>query len=404
MESALKGSLVGVMKRAKDNAKPGGTGSFDVENLEDEYAQFTASMGEKDAKDFEDVSTISSKKKDASTLGKASLGKPGAGAREKLISKAIDAKGAGDGPKPQTDSNLLDCPEHTRPSRRDESSGGKRGTNPNDSPHDDRRDNTPTRRECSPGIERREGGQFLVGQPRGKSMYCHLNGVNTENINMRFLDIDEGHLERFRMGGDNFEFELQVLMINVLSNQFLNVRGLPSSFGTLDIEWFLPGDVTPLDKLLATQGALVALKLRDSKRAIENMEHFESFTRGMDIGSLRVESTCQRLLENNIRMMSTCSALSDKAQNCVKSLTEGMRKLTDSTERSYAAMQGMSKEVANLRVENKESGKQQAKIMPGQFASSSSSLSIGASANAAEEAKKAPTESASDILKRMAKK
>jgi len=404
MESAFKKSLVNVMDQAQKDANPGRTNSFEVGNLEGEYSQYAGNLEEKDARDFEEMSAIPLKKKNAATLGKATLGKSGSSAREKLSQKVIDSKGSGDGPKPQTDSDFLDCPENTRPHRKDDNSGDKRGASTSDSHCDDKRDNTQERGECPPEAERRASVKNPANPLRGKSMYCHLSDVNTENINMRFLNIDEGHLDRFRMGGDNFEFELQVLMKNVLSNQFLNVKGLPRSFGTSDIEWFLPGDVTPLDKLLATQGALVAIKLRDSKGAIENMEHFEAFTRGMNIGSLRVESTCQRLLENNIRMMSTCSMLSDKAQSCVKSLAESMRRLTDSTERSYATMQGMSREVANLRVENKESGKQQAKIMPGQSASSSSCSPAGASAAAPEGSERLPTESASDILKRMAKK
>jgi len=404
MESALKGSLLNVMKRAKDSAKLDATDSFDTGNLEGEFAEFTASMEMKDAEDFGNLYATSSRKKNTSALGKIVLEGPGTRAREKLIRRTMDTEGAGDGLKPQTDSDGLDCPEPTKSSKGEESSTEKKNANPGDCPRDDVKGDAPTKGECSPEIEKRTGGQTLIDQSRKKSKYCHLSEVNTEHINMRFLDIEDGHLERLRMGGDNFEFELQVLMINVLSNQFLNVRGLPSDFGPIDIEWFLPSDVTPLDRLLVTQGALVALKLRDSKRIIGNIEQFEAFTKGMNIGSLRVESTCQRLLEHNIRMLSTCSSLSDKAQNCVKSLTEGMKKLADSTERSYATMQGMSKEVANLRVENKESGRQQAKMMPGQSAPFSGCLPTGASAKVAEETKKAPTESPSDILKRMAKK
>lgn len=403
-KSTPKRLPLGTMERVEEETKPDNSSLFNVDNLEGNYAQFAASLEEKDARDFKEMYVFSPRTTNTPLASTSALENPGSSVKGKANRKVLEMEASDDSLNPQTDSDSPGSPEHTSPSGRSKDSTEKRTTGQIDSPSAARERGNLADSLCSQETDKQRNNRPLMGQPRKRSMYHHLLDVNIEGMDMRFLDIDDGHLRRLRMGGDNLEIELQVLMINAISNQFLNVRRLPGNFDEADIEWFLPEDVTPLDRLLATQGALIAIKLRDNHGVIWTMKKFEELTKGMAIGSLRVGSTCQRLLENNIRVMTTCTELSEKAQNCVKSLTEGMRKLAESTERSYASMQGMSREISNLRVENKESGKQQAKIMPGHPAPPSNHLSIGASSTVVDGVPKPPAESGSDILKRMDRK
>jgi len=364
MKSTIKDSVVGIVQKAQSEAQQVVPADVTTEELMDEFKQWSSKKEEQDEEDMKVVVEKTRVLKDPKKIMGAFHASKGT-KKQSAVEEVKALKSGCAGPENPTigDDKSADsiC---TNPGKAQDPCGPtdkNLGEGSNKSPSGATSDKDSSGGSV-PSVG--AGSKFPKFLKRRRSLYSDLDCVDARGADMRFLEFTDEQLERFRSGGDDHETDLQLLMINALQDRFLNSRLLNPLFCINDVEWFLPLDVTPVDKLLVYQGAMLAIRIRDNLETLSDPSRLSIVSKEINLGSVRVESTCQKLFKHNFRVMEEHSDAMKKTQESVNALTNATRQLAQASERSYGVMQGMSKEISIMRTDSKLPAKQQALIIP----------------------------------------